>query len=222
MPERAPSAASGNRYYTLGILTLVYVLNFIDRQLLSVLQEPIRQEMGFSDQQLGLLTGTAFAIFYISAGIPIARWADVGNRRNIVSLAVGIWSLMTALQGMVGSYLQLFLVRIGVGIGEAGSSPPSFSILADLFAPSERGRAFAVYGSGVTTGIFLSYLLGSWVSDNFGWRSVFLAVGIPGVALAVLVRLTLAEPVRGAQEGGEGAVPAVRDVITLLWSSTLR
>lgn len=208
-----------DRYYTLGVLTVVYTLSFIDRQILSVLQEPIREEMGFSDQQLGLLTGTAFAILYISAGIPIARWADHGNRRNIVALAVAVWSLMTALQGMVSSYIQLFAVRVGVGIGEAGASPPSYSIMSDLFAPHERGRAFAIYATGVTSGAFLSYLFGSWLSDNFGWRMVFLALGLPGIALALLVRLTLKEPVRGFFEGSaKDRVPPIRDVLALLWS----
>jgi len=203
----------------LGVLTVVYMLNFVDRQLLSVLQEPIRQEMGFSDEQLGLLTGTAFAIFYITAGIPLARWADLGNRRNLVSLAVAVWSVMTALQGAVTNYLQLFATRIGVGIGEAGGSPPSYSMISDLFSPAERGRAFSIYSAGVTTGIFLSYLFGSWLSDNFGWRVVFFAMGVPGIAVALLVRFTIREPTRGHFDGKPAtAPPPVLDVVRLLWS----
>ena len=224
VPDRqsasALSTSTSTRYYSLGVLTLVYMLNFIDRQLLSVLQEPIRLEMGFSDEQLGLLTGTAFAIFYISAGIPIARWADSGNRRNIIALAVGAWSLMTALQGAVSSYAQLFAVRIGVGIGEAGGTPPAYSMLSDLFGPEERGRAFSIYATGVTSGVFLSYLFGSWLGDTFGWRMVFYAVGLPGIGIALLVRFTLREPVRGQYEeknAGE-PLPPIREVLGLLWS----
>ena len=216
--EHPPPVVPG-RYYTLGVLTVVYMLNFGDRQLLSVLQEPIRQEMGFSDEQLGLLTGTAFAIFYITAGIPLARWADLGNRRNLVSLAVAVWSVMTALQGAVTNYLQLFATRIGVGIGEAGGSPPSYSMISDLFSPAERGRAFSIYSAGVTTGIFLSYLFGSWLSDNFGWRVVFFAMGVPGIAVALLVRFTIREPPRGHFDGKPAtAPPPVLDVVRLLWS----
>ncbi len=203
----APTATG--RYYTLAILTLVYMLNFVDRQLLSVLQEPIRLEMGLRDEQLGLLTGTAFALFYVTAGIPIARWADRGNRRNIVALAVGTWSLMTALQGMVRSYAALFAVRVGVGIGEAGGTPPAYSMLSDLFDPTERGRAFSIYATGVTSGILLSYLFGSWLSDTFGWRIVFLAAGLPGLALALLLRLSVHEPRRMNSE----AVPPVAEVL---------
>lgn len=214
VPEFNESTSNRSRYYTLGILTLVYMLNFIDRQLLSVLQEPIREEMGFSDEQLGLLTGTAFAIFYVTAGIPIARWADIGNRRNIVALAVGTWSLMTALQGMVTSYAQLFAVRVGVGVGEAGGTPPAYSIMSDLFGPSERGRAFSIYATGVTSGIFISYLFGSWVSDAFGWRVVFITIGLPGIGVALLLRFTVKEPKRSSSE----PPPPVRDVFATLWS----
>jgi len=212
-----PSRSSRN--YTLGILTLVYMLNFVDRQLLSLLQEPIRLEMGFSDEQLGLLTGTAFAIFYVTAGIPIARWADVGNRRNIISLAVGTWSLMTALQGLITSYAQLFAARMGVGVGEAGASPPGYSMLSDLFAPEERARAFSIYATGVTFGVLFSYLFGSWLSDSFGWRRSFLVIGLPGVAIALLVRFTLREPARGAYDRHSAqAPPPVREVLRFLWS----
>lgn len=119
-------------YYALGILTVVYAFNFIDRQLLAILQESIKADLGLSDSQLGLLTGFAFAVFYVTAGIPIARWADHGNRRNIVAGSLFIWSFMTALSGLVQNYAQLVLARIGVGIGEAGGSPPSHSIISDL------------------------------------------------------------------------------------------
>ena len=131
------------RNYALVILTGAYCFNFIDRQLLSILQESIKLDLGLSDSQLGLLTGFAFAMFYVTAGIPIARWADRGNRRNIVALAIGTWSFMTAISGLAQNYLQLFLARIGVGIGEAGGSPPSHSIISDIFPPERRASAIA-------------------------------------------------------------------------------
>jgi len=198
----APQPSANYRYYALGLLTFTYMLNFVDRQILAVVQEPMRVELQISDFWLGLLHGVAFTIFYVTAGIPIARWADIGNRRNIVALAVSIWSVMTALQGFAQNYLQLVMARFGVGVGEAGGSPPAHSIISDLFGPRERGRALAIYSSGVTFGVMLAYLLGGWITDNFGWRIVFVVVGLPGVFVGILIRLTLREPERGALDGG--------------------
>jgi len=199
-PTAPESPSAGYRYYALGVLTVAYMLNFVDRQILSVVQEPMREELGITDTQLGLLQGTFFAMFYVTAGIPIARWADIGNRRNIVALAVGLWSLMTSLQGFARDFLQLAIARFGVGIGEAGGSPPAHSMISDLFAPNERGRALAIYSSGVTFGVMLAYALGGWVSDNFGWRIVFIVVGLPGVLLGLVIRFTMKEPQRGLHD----------------------
>ena len=209
-----------HKYYMLGILTVVYMLNFVDRQILSVLQEPIRAEFGLNDTQLGLLQGLTFALFYVTVGIPIARWADVGNRRNIVSLAVGTWSLMTSLTGYAQSFLQLLLIRIGVGVGESGGSPPAHSMISDLFKPSERARALAIYSTGITFGIFLAYVFGGWVSDNYGWRIVFIVLGIPGVIIAFVVRFTFIEPKRGMHDDGPASQkpPPVVDVVHYLAS----
>ncbi|RLA45362.1 MAG: MFS transporter [Gammaproteobacteria bacterium] len=214
------SPSKAYKYYMLGILTLVYMFNFVDRQILSVLQEPIRAEFDLSDTQLGLLQGITFALFYVTVGIPIARWADVGNRRNIVSLAVGTWSLMTSLTGFAQNFLQLLLIRIGVGVGEAGGSPPAHSMISDLFKPEQRARALAVYSSGITFGIFLAYVFGGWVSDNYGWRTVFIILGIPGVIIALVVRYTFIEPKRGLHDVDTGSVkpPPVMDVIHFLGS----
>ncbi len=129
-----------------------------------------------SDTQLGLLQGLTFALFYVAMGIPLARWADVGVRRDVVALAVGTWSVMTALCGVAQNFGQLLIARIGVGIGEAGGSPPSHSIISDLFPPGQRALPLAIYSSGITFGVFLAYVFGSWVSDNYGWRSVFIAL----------------------------------------------
>lgn len=208
-------------WYIVAVLTLVYVFNFIDRQIISVLQEPIREELNLSDTQLGLLQGLTFALFYVIMGIPLARWADVGVRRNVVALAVGTWSIMTALCGIAQNYLHLLLARIGVGIGEAGGSPPSHSIISDLFPPGKRALPLAVYSSGITFGVFIAYVFGAWVSDNFGWRIVFIALGIPGIFLALLVRFTIKEPPRGQYDGSgsDVAPPPMRTVVKQLFSS---
>jgi len=218
VPDNYNSTRS--RYYALVILTLVYAVNFIDRQLLAILQESIKADLGLSDGQLGLLAGFAFALFYVSAGIPIARWADYGNRRNIVAGAVGLWSLMTALSGLVQNYGQLLLARIGVGIGEAGGSPPSHSIISDIFPPEKRASALGFYSTGVNIGILFGFLLGGWLNEFFGWRVAFMVVGLPGIVLALVVRLTVAEPVRGLSEQSTEANDdmSFTQVLALLWS----
>jgi predicted MFS family arabinose efflux permease len=208
-------------YYALGILTVVYAFNFIDRQLLAILQESIKADLGLSDSQLGLLTGFAFAVFYVTAGIPIARWADHANRRNIVAGSLFIWSFMTALSGLVQNYAQLVLARIGVGIGEAGGSPPSHSIISDIFPPNRRATALGFYSTGVSFGILFGFLFGGWLNEFFGWRVAFMVVGIPGVFLAGILMLTLREPTRGMIEQRTASTEAVPlgTVIKTLWDS---
>ncbi|MDA7853342.1 MFS transporter, partial [Porticoccaceae bacterium] len=196
------------RRYVLVLLTLVYALNFIDRQILVILQESIKADMDLSDSQLGLLTGFAFAIFYVSVGIPIARWADVGNRRNIVSLAIAVWSGMTALSGLTQNFWQLLLARIGVGVGEAGGSPPSHSIISDYYPAEQRGSALSFYSTGVYLGILFGFLIGGWINSQFGWRAAFFVVGVPGFLVALLVRFTIREPLRGGLDGRAHETPA--------------
>lgn len=219
-PNPYRTAAAGR--YALVLLTVVYAFNFIDRQLLAILQESIKADLGLSDSQLGLLTGFAFAVFYVSAGIPIARWADHSNRRNIVAGAVGLWSFMTAISGFAQNYVQLLLARIGVGVGEAGGSPPSHSIISDIFPPEKRASAMGFYSTGVNIGILFGFLLGGWLNEFFGWRVAFIVVGVPGIFLALLVRATLAEPIRGlnTQAGVEAtaASPRMGETLSLLWS----
>jgi MFS family permease len=212
----SPSA----RYYALVLLTIVYAFNFIDRQLLAILQESIKSDLGLSDGQLGLLAGFAFAVFYVTAGIPIARWADHSNRRNIVAGSVFLWSLMTAVSGFVNNYAQLLAARIGVGVGEAGGSPPSHSIISDIFPPHKRATALGFYSTGVNIGILFGFLLGGWLNEYFGWRVAFMVVGGPGILLAILVKITLAEPIRGLTEkhgSNNGEVPFGK-VLSILWS----
>ena len=218
-PEDRPYTRRRSAYYALGVLTVVYSFNFIDRQLLAILQEAIKDDLGLSDSQLGLLTGFAFAAFYVSAGIPIARWADRGNRRDIVALSLFIWSFMTAVSGFVQNYLQLLLARIGVGVGEAGGSPPSHSIISDIFPPERRASALGFYSTGVNWGILFGFLAGGWLNEFFGWRVAFLVVGVPGILLAVLVRTTMAEPIRGQSENrraDDTPVPFA-EVLSVLW-----
>lgn len=201
--------ATGDRYrkYVLTLLMVVYVFNFIDRQILVILQESIKADMGLSDSQLALLSGFSFALFYVACGIPIARWADRANRVNIIAASLTIWSLMTALCGMVSSFTQLLLARIGVGIGEAGASPPSHSIISDYYPFESRGRALSIYSMGIYIGILIGFLAGGWIDEFFGWRMAFLVVGLPGVLLAVVVRLTLREPLRGMSDTTPASEP---------------
>jgi MFS family permease len=207
------------RYYALGLMTSAYMLNFLDRQILSILQEPIKRELQLSDSHLGLLTGFSFAVFYILLGLPIARWADRGIRRNIMALAIGVWSAMTTLCGFAQSYVQLLLARVGVGVGEAGGSPPAYSMISDIFPQQDRATAYGVYGMGLNLGILAGFLTGGWVNQFFGWRVAFFVAGIPGVLLALLVRATLAEPQRrqSVQAAAQDA-PPVGDVLRRLWA----
>lgn len=191
----------GYRHYVLGVLMLAYVANIMDRSVLAILLEPIRAEFHASDAQLGVLGGIAFAFFYSFFGIPIAAWADRSSRRDVLALAVAAWSVMTALCGAAGSFVQLLLARIGTGVGEAGGSPPSHSLIADYFAPLRRGTALSLYAMAVPIGAMLGAFLGGWGNELYGWRLTFMLVGLPGVLIALLVRFTVAEPSRGASEG---------------------
>ncbi|MFD2167445.1 spinster family MFS transporter [Thalassotalea euphylliae] len=214
------NSSPAQRSYALILLTVVYSFNFIDRQLLAILQEGIKADLGLSDSQLGLLTGFSFALFYVIAGIPIAKWADNGNRKNIISIALFLWSLMTAISGFVQNYLQLLLARIGVGIGEAGGSPPSHSIISDIYPPEKRASAIGFYSTGVNIGILFGFLLGGWLNEVFGWRTAFIVVGAPGILLAAVVWLTLKEPVRGLMENKIASkdTPSFKSVLHLLFS----
>jgi predicted MFS family arabinose efflux permease len=201
------------RSYALSLFLMVYIVNFIDRQIFSILIEPIRAEISLSDTQLGLLGGIAFAIFYTFAGIPIARWADVGVRKNIVSLAIVIWSAMTVFTSTAKSFGMLLVARIGVGIGEAGCSPPIHSLIADLYPERKRATALSIYSLGIPIGGALGTLIGGWVGEYFGWRMAFLVVGFPGILLALIFFLTIKEPPRGYSE--PGGIPARKKEVPL-------
>jgi len=195
----ASSTSLSNRYtrYALGLLVVVYIFNFIDRSILSILLESIKEEFQLSDTQLGLLSGPAFAIFYTLFGLPIARWSDRSSRTSIIAVAVVVWSGMTALTGFAQHFTHLLLARIGVGIGEAGCSPPAHSLLSDYFPASRRATVLAIYSLGIPIGGGIGFLAGGWLDEFFDWRTAFIVVGIPGVLLALIVKLTLREPKRG-------------------------
>ncbi len=192
------------RYAVVAFLAVVYTFNFMDRQIMSVLQEPIRIEMGLSDTQLGMLTGLTFALFYTTCGLPVAWLSDRYRRVSIMAAACGIWSLFTAACGLATNFTQLALSRVMVGAGEAGGSPPSYSLISDYFPPQERGKGLAIYSLGVPVGSALGVAVGGWVAAHYGWRTAFVAVGLPGIVLALLMLLVIREPKRG----GLDLVPA--------------
>ncbi len=189
-----PPLLSGHKGYVLVVLFLVYALNYVDRQILVILGQPIKLEFGLKDWQLGFLTGTAFALFYATLGLPIARIADRANRVSIIAAALAIWSGMTSLCAATASFAQLAAARVGVGVGEAGGGPPSVSLIASYFDRRQRSTAMGIYSLGPTVGILIGFVVGGWVSQRYGWRAAMLVAGLPGLALAVLVKLTVREP----------------------------
>ena len=195
------------RTYVLSSLTLIYIMNFVDRGLLAVVGPELVPELGLSDTEFGLLTGFGFALLYTIVGIPLARYADAANRVWIMTVCVALWSLMTMLCGLateitigsitIGAFWVLLMCRVGVGIGEAGCTPPANSLIADYYAPRDRSQALGVYAMGVTLGGMFANLIGGWVTDVFDWRTAFVVVGLPGLLIAVIFKLTVKEPPRG-------------------------
>ncbi len=209
------------KWYVLGVLTAVFASSHVDRQIMGILLEPIKLELDASDTQMGFLIGLTFAIFYATLGMPVAMLADRKSRRNIIAIATTVWSVMTVLCGAAQTFAQLAFARIGVGSGEAGSSPPSHSVIADLFEPAARGTAMGVFALGINFGLLIAYLVGGWMSEHFGWRMTFVAIGIPGLAIAALVYFTTQEPRRGAseeaRESGDRQAPPFSAVARHMW-----
>jgi predicted MFS family arabinose efflux permease len=216
-PVAVTGPQSGGVYAWIVVATLcvVYSFNYLDRQFLSVLAEPVKRELHLSDTQLGLLTGPMFALFYTAFGIPVAAWADRGHRTRIIACACALWSLFTAGCGVAGSFATLALSRIGVGVGEAGGSPPAYSIISDYFAPVSRGRALAVYSLGVPIGSMFGAASGGWIAAHFGWRAAFLTLGAIGLVLAPLVLAVVREPQRGRLDGA-APLPATPSFIAAI------
>jgi MFS family permease len=187
------------RHYLLTLLAVILAFNYVDRTILGLAMENIKADLSLSDTQLGFLTGIAFALFYAVMGIPIARWADLGNRKTIIVVTLAIWSAAAALCGLARSFIQLLLIRVALGVGEAGCVPPAHSLIADYFDRAERPRAVARYMLGGALANVIGYLLAGWLNELYGWRAMFMLLGLPGLGLAVLGFFTLREPRRRTQ-----------------------
>jgi sugar phosphate permease len=214
MTKAKTAPGPGYRYYVLAILIVVYTFNFLDRQILGILAGSIKKELGLTDSQLGLMAGPAFALLYTGLGVPVAWLADRGSRTWIMTAALTIWSGFTALCGFATGFWTLFLSRVGVGVGEAGGTAPAYSLIGDYFPPEQRARALAAYSFGIPIGGALGTLFGGLIAATIDWRVAFIVVGLCGVALAPIFRLTVRDPRRGgdfapkAVEAGAGDLPA--------------
>jgi len=206
-PESSVRGVS-RRYYTLLVLALVYSCNTMDRNVLTILLEPIKAEYRLSDSQLGLLSGLSFAIFYALAGLPLGLAADRVNRRNLIVVCLTLWSGMTAVCGLSRSFIQLLVARIGVGIGEAGGGPAAMAMISDLFPARERATAISTFYLASPVGAMISLAGGGWVAQHYGWRDAFLVAGLPGLVLAFVLLLTVREPRRGASDGAQASAGA--------------
>lgn len=216
------------RNYMLSVLLVILASNYVDRFALGLLMQNIKVDLDLTDTQLGFLSGIAFALFYSVMGIPIARWADRGNRIAIVALTTGVWSAAVALCGMAGSFVQLLLIRVGVAIGEAGCIPPALSLIADYFNRAERPRAVSIYMLGKPLSIVFGFFVAGWLNEFYGWRMTFMLLGGPGLLLAGVAWFTLKEPRRrkegvGASVGdavhAEPVQPGLKEVCATLWAN---
>ena len=208
------------RAYVLFILVVVYTFNFIDRQIVGILAVPIKADLGLSDTELSLMGGLAFALFYTFLGIPIAWLADRKSRVWIMTAALAIWSAMTAVCGLAQNFTQLFLARLGVGVGEAGGVAPAYSLISDFFPAEKRARALSIYSFGIPIGSALGIFLGGVLTSYLDWRAAFIIVGLAGLAIAPVFRLTMREPKRGGLDGEDAIVtPApIGEVVRVLMS----
>lgn len=226
--ETSADTSKAYTYYAVFLLMLVYSINIIDRNILSILLEPIKRDLGVSDTRIGFLTGFSFAIFYSTMAIPIAMWADIGNRKNIIALALSLFSVATVFCGLATGFLYLLLARVAVAVGEAGTAPASHSIIADMIPSHKRGTALGLYSVGGNIGILIGLPLAGFVSQWYGWRSAFYLVGAPGILVALLVFFTLREPQRKKNLALSAAspapsIPSMLDVLKHFWSfRTLR
>jgi predicted MFS family arabinose efflux permease len=222
-PAAADAVSTGYKRYLLVLLLFVLAFNYVDRQVLALVLQAIKVDFDLSDTELGLLTGIAFALFYSVMGIPIARWADRGNRVTLIALTTLLWSGAVALCGAAGNFVQLVSIRIGVAVGEAGCIPPAHSLIADHFTREERPRAVALYMLGAPLSLVIGYFLSGWLNELFGWRATFVIVGLPGLVLSLLVWLTLWEPrsfrPRSAATPAAAVQPDLRVVWKALWAN---
>ena len=196
-PPRQPLFSESYKQSVLWLLVLAYTFNFIDRTIISTIGQAIKVDLKLTDTQLGLLGGLAFALLYTTLGIPIARIAERHSRVNIITIAIVIWSGFTALCGLATSFFQLLLFRVGVGVGEAGLSPPAHSLISDYFEPKKRASALSIYSFGIPLGTMFGAVAGGWIAQNLDWRMAFMLVGLPGVIVAILLKVFVKEPPRG-------------------------
>ncbi|MDP9065789.1 MAG: MFS transporter [Pseudomonadota bacterium] len=216
VPAKAPSSVE--RWYVLALMCLIYAINIADRYVVSTVLEPIRLELHLNDAGVAFLTGIPLALFYVSFGIPISWFADRSNRRNILAASLLIWSAFTALCGLSRNYVEFLLSRVGVGIGEAGGTPPSTAIVSDCFAPDRRPMAMTVLALGAPIGAWLGADMAGHVAHAFSWRAAFLALGMPGLVVGVIVYLTVREPVRGRLDAITDTIkPSLLESLRFLW-----
>ena len=215
---RQDTKSPSYRAYVMFILVVVYTFNFIDRQIIGILAVPIKADLALTDTQLGLMGGLAFALFYTALGIPIAMLADRSNRTWIMAIALTLWSAMTAVCGTAQNFWQLFAARLGVGVGEAGGVAPAYSLISDYFPPQQRARALSIYSFGIPIGSALGIVFGGVIASKIDWRYAFFAVGIAGIIIAPIFKLTVAEPERGQYDPShiETSPPALRNIIRKL------
>ena len=207
-------------WYVVFMLMVAFTFSHMDRNVMSILLNSIKMDLGLSDLEAGLMHGPAFALFYVAFGLPIARAADKSNRVNIISIAIALWSAMTALCGLAQNFIQLAAARMGVGIGEAGCVPPSQSIIADYVPPSRRAFAMSIFSLGAPLGLLLGNVLGGYLEGIFGWQKTFFIIGIPGIFVAILIKLTIKEPIRGTADGmveQTHDAPDLREVLSSVW-----
>jgi len=216
MPQ--DKSITSNRAYVLFILVLVYTFNFIDRQIIGILAVPIKADLGLTDTELGLMGGLAFALFYTGLGIPIAMLADRFSRTWIMTAALAIWSAMTAVSGLATNFWQLFAARLGVGVGEAGGVAPAYSLIADFFPPDQRARALSIYSFGIPIGSAIGIVFGGVIASMLDWRIAFFIVGLAGIVLAPIFRLTIKEPLRGGfdRQREDTTPPGIRTILGTL------
>lgn len=196
-PNVAPTYTPAYRNTVLWLLVLAYTFNFIDRTIISTIGQAIKVDLKLTDQQLGWLGGLSFALLYTTLGIPIARLAERWNRVNIITIAIVVWSAFTALCGTATSYVQLLLYRVGVGVGEAGLSPSAHSLVSDYFPPKQRASALSIYAFGIPLGTMFGAMAGGWIAEHLSWQAAFMVVGLPGIAVALAIKLVIKEPPRG-------------------------
>lgn len=206
--DAKPLFSNGYRALVLGFLLSAYTFNFIDRTIIATIGQAIKVDLKITDTQLGLLGGLSFAVLYTLLGIPIARLAERWNRVSIISIALVVWSGFTVACGFAGNFVSLLIMRVGVGVGEAGCSPPSHSLISDYFEPKRRATALSIYAFGIPLGAMIGAVAGGWLAKSFGWRIAFMVVGAPGVILALLVKLLIKEPPRGHSDPVQRATPA--------------